>query len=50
MITSNPAPVARRCLVVSPEFTVFTGRGPFEEAAIPPDPGEWRNWRPRTLA
>jgi AraC family transcriptional activator of pyochelin receptor len=38
MITPNTAPVARRCLVVSPEFTVFTGRGPFEEASIPPDP------------
>jgi AraC family transcriptional activator of pyochelin receptor len=36
MITSNTAPVARRCLVVSPEFTVLTGRGPFAEAAMPP--------------
>lgn len=36
MITSNTAPVARRCLVVSPEFTVFTGRGPFADASIPP--------------
>jgi AraC family transcriptional regulator, transcriptional activator of the genes for pyochelin and ferripyochelin receptors len=35
MITSNTAPVARRCLVVSPEFTVFTGRGPFADASIP---------------
>ena len=35
MITSNTAPVARRCLVVSPEFTVLTGRGPFAEAAMP---------------
>lgn len=28
---------ARRCLVVSPEFTVLTGRGPFAEVAIPPE-------------
>ena len=36
MITSNTAPAARRCLVVSPEFTVLTGRGPFAEAPMPP--------------
>ena len=36
MIVSNTAPVARRCLVVSPEFTVLTGRGPFAEAPMPP--------------
>lgn len=37
MITSNTAPVARRCLVVSPEFTVLTGRGPFAGTDMPPD-------------
>lgn len=37
MITSNTAPVARRCLVVSPEFTVVSGLGPFADASIPPN-------------
>lgn len=36
MILSNPEPIARRCLVVSPELTVLTGRGPFEDATLPP--------------
>lgn len=37
MVMSNIAPVARRCLVVSPELTVLTGRGPFPEAVLPPE-------------
>lgn len=35
MITSNTALVARRCLVVSPELTVLTGRGPFCDFSKP---------------
>lgn len=37
MDSSCPAPLAHRCVVVSPELTVLSGRGPFADVRSPDD-------------